>query len=238
MGSSTASSMCSTHRYTVLRSGLVSNIIPLFLSSFPFFSCQQSDTTHSRNLWWLYWLWALCKYFRNVQNRFVVLWDTGDAGLSGSGLPPGTFRRKFSSWYLACLPLLWLRLRLHVCSRVEVGPKETTLAALESVACSLPPAVNHQWRNIQALPFYKASLCLCPASELSTILEIVSSLLKRFQTMTVAPVRFPVNGLASFPILRTRASSESKDLPVGVYLPMWSQSFPSRFSFHLLMLIH
>lgn len=115
----------------------------------------------------------------------------------------------------------------------EVGPKETTLAAVESVACSPPPAVNSiSEEKYRLCRFYKAGLCLCPASELSTILEIVSSLLKRFQTMTVAPVRFPFNGLASSPILRTWASSESKDLPVGVYLPLWSQSFktPSRFS--------
>lgn len=40
------------------------------------------------------------------------------------------------------------------------------------------------------LCLYNAGLCLCSASEPSTILEIVSSLLKRFQTVTVEPVSF------------------------------------------------
>lgn len=58
------------------------------------------------------------------------------------------------------------------------------------------------------LCLHNEDLCLRSASELSTILQIVSSLLKRFQTATVEPASFPVNCLASSAL--SCASSESR----------------------------
>ena len=71
------------------------------------------------------------------------------------------------------------------------------LLGLSPVPCLL--AVNLISEEKYTLWLYNASLCLRSASEPSTILQIVSSLLKCFQTVTVEPVRLPVNCLASFP---------------------------------------
>ena len=89
------------------------------------------------------------------------------------------------------------------------------LLGLSPVPCLL--AVNLISEEKYTLCLYNAGLCLWSASEPSTILEIVSSLLKRFQTVTVEPVSFPVNCLASFPILGLSwASSESKGFLIGI----------------------
>ena len=89
------------------------------------------------------------------------------------------------------------------------------LLGLSPVPCLL--AVNLISEEKYTLCLYNAGLCLWSASEPSTILEIVSSLLKRFQTVTVEPVSFPVNCLASFPILGLSwASSESKGSVIGI----------------------
>ena len=69
------------------------------------------------------------------------------------------------------------------------------LSGLSPVLCLL--AVNLISEEKYTLCLYNARLCLWSASEPSTILEIVSSLLKCFQTVTVEPVSFPVNCLAS-----------------------------------------
>lgn len=73
------------------------------------------------------------------------------------------------------------------------------LGGLSLVACLL--AVNLISEEKYTLSLHNAALCLRTESELSTILEIVSSLLKYFQTVTVEAVSFPANCLASFPIL-------------------------------------
>lgn len=73
------------------------------------------------------------------------------------------------------------------------------LLGLSPVACFL--AVNLISEEKYTLCLYNAGLCLRSESEPSTILEIVSSLLKYFQTVTVEPESFPANCLASFPIL-------------------------------------
>lgn len=135
-----------------------------------------------------------------------------------------------------CL-LWWRRLCLCVCVCVrrwsrgwgEVGPKETTglLLGLSPVPCLL--AVNLISEEKYTLCLYNAGLCLWSASEPSTILEIVSSLLKCFQTVTVEPVSFPVNCLASFPILGLSwASSESKGCLIGM-----TMSRPAFSSLHM-----
>lgn len=92
------------------------------------------------------------------------------------------------------------------------------LLGLSPVPCLL--AVNLISEEKYTLCLYNAGLCLWSASEPSTILEIVSSLLKCFQTVTVEPVSFPVNCLASFPILGLSwASSESKGFLIGITMP-------------------
>lgn len=77
--------------------------------------------------------------------------------------------------------------------------RETT-AALGSVTVFSRLAV-HLISEEKYTLLYNAGLCPCSASEPSTILKIVSSLLKRFQTVTVEPVGFAVNCLASFLVL-------------------------------------
>lgn len=69
------------------------------------------------------------------------------------------------------------------------------LLGLSPVPCLL--AVNLISEEKYTLCLYNAGLCLWSASEPSTILKIVSSLLKGFQTASVQPVSFPVNCLAS-----------------------------------------
>lgn len=92
------------------------------------------------------------------------------------------------------------------------------LLGLSPVPCLL--AVNLISEEKYTLCLYNAGLCLWSTSEPSTILEIVSSLLKCFQTVTVEPVRFPVNCLASIPILGlSRASSETKGFLIGITMP-------------------
>ena len=92
------------------------------------------------------------------------------------------------------------------------------LSGLSPVLCLL--AVNLISEEKYTLCLYNARLCLWSASEPSTILEIVSSLLKCFQTVTVEPVSFPVNCSASFPILGLSwASSETKGFLIGVTQP-------------------
>lgn len=89
------------------------------------------------------------------------------------------------------------------------------LLGLSPVPCLL--AVNLISEEKYTLCLYNAGLCLWSASEPSTILEIVSSLLKHFQTVTVEPVSFPVNCLASFLILGLSwASSESKGFLIEI----------------------
>lgn len=93
------------------------------------------------------------------------------------------------------------------------------LLGLSPVACFL--AVNLISEEKYTLCLYNAGLCLRSESEPSTILEIVSSLLKYFQTVTVEPESFPTNCLASFPILcLLQASSENKGFLVGITMPM------------------
>lgn len=83
-------------------------------------------------------------------------------------------------------------------------------------------AVNLISKEKYTLCLYKAGLCLWSELELSTILEIVSSLLKYFQTVTVEPVSFPANCLASFPIsCLLQASSENKAFFLGLELQCW-----------------
>lgn len=85
------------------------------------------------------------------------------------------------------------------------------LLFLSPFACLL--AANLIREEKYTFCFYKAGLCLQTESELSTILEIVSSLLKYFQTVTVELVSFPANCLASFPIkCLFHPSSENKGL--------------------------
>lgn len=82
-------------------------------------------------------------------------------------------------------------------------------------------AVNLISKEKYTLCLYKAGLCFWSELELSTILEIVSSLLKYFQTVTVEPVSFPANCLASFPIsCLLQASSENKGF-FGLELQCW-----------------
>lgn len=95
-------------------------------------------------------------------------------------------------------------------------------------------AVNLISKEKYTLCLYKAGLCLWSELELSTILEIVSSLLKYFQTVTVEPVSFPANCLASFPIsCLLQASSENKGVFwVGIAMLMLMLS-SSRRAVHL-----
>lgn len=73
--------------------------------------------------------------------------------------------------------------------RWDLTKQRQLLFGVSPVRCLL--AVNLISKGKYMLCLYNAGLCLGSASEPSTILEIVSSLLKRFQTVTVEPVSFP-----------------------------------------------
>lgn len=123
----------------------------------------------------------------------------------------------------------------------EVESKETmvALSGLSPALCF--SAVKLIIEEKYSLCLHNEGLCLRSASELSTILQIVSSLLKRFQTVTVDPESFPVNCLASsglscassehflIEITMLRMESASLDTFTHLFIPIihLSSSFQS-----------
>lgn len=126
-------------------------------------------------------------------------------GLRRDAQQGSTFLVQLNEAGRSCLPL-WSRGAMFVCvrrwsrsrGRWRLKKQRGLLLFLSPFACLL--AANLIKEEKYTFCFYKAGLCLQTESELSTILEIVSSLLKYFQTVTVELVSFPANCLASFPI--------------------------------------
>lgn len=138
-------------------------------------------------------------------------------GLCGDAPQCGTFLVHFSEAGRSCLPL-WSRGAVFVCIRgwsgsrgmVRLKKQRGLLLFLSPFACLL--AVNLIREEKYTFCFDKAGLCFHTESELSTVLEIVSSILKHFQTV-IAPVSFPANCLASFFLLCLfHPSSDDKGL--------------------------
>lgn len=103
------------------------------------------------------------------------------------------------------------------------------LLGLSPVPCLL--AVKLISEEKYTLCLYNAGLCLWSASEPLTILEIVSSLLKYFQTVTVEPVSFPFNCLASVLTVGLSHHQRVMAFRLGLlcfgwccHLPTWSRA--------------
>ena len=209
--SASLSCVCNCNRGIVLGSVFVCDIISFALLSFFFFFFLSTHWhTHSRNLWWFPWL--QCSHV-NTLNGWNEGYRTADLNL-------GYWRRATVGMVCSSVAFFWhssMEKFSHVClcggddsvcvcvcwelekgwGRWGLKKQRGLLLGLSPVPCLL--AVNLISKEKYTLCLYNAGLCLRSASEPSTILQIVSSLLKCFQTVTVEPVRLPVNCLASFP---------------------------------------
>ena len=135
----------------------------------------------------------------------IWIWDIGDRPLWGWSAAAWHFS-DIAQWRSSRMSAFVVETTVFVCvcwelekgwGRWGLKKQRGLLLGLSPVPCLL--AVNLISKEKYTLCLYNAGLCLRSASEPSTILQIVSSLLKCFQTVTVEPVRLPVNCLASFP---------------------------------------